>query len=123
VAERNNIKVQKPAKIDLVVGKKSSCKVLIKNQPFRALIDSGADVSLLSADVYDKLKLDKQELGPPTVDLTTVTGDNIDVEGCQNISFCLGSQQYNHEFHVVNHIHAKVILGFDFITENSVKVS
>lgn len=38
-------------------GYPNSCLIKIEKQRFRALVDSGADISLMKRDVYDSLKI------------------------------------------------------------------
>ena len=62
-------------------GNPSSCVIKINKQKFRALLDSGAEVSLIHTKVYKSLK------NKPTLKETNCTTmiskeDSIDVDGC-----------------------------------------
>ena len=67
-------------KIELA-GNPNSCVIKINSQKFRALLDSGAEVSLIHTRLYKSLK-GLPKLRKQNALLQSVKGDSIQVDGC-----------------------------------------
>ena len=87
----------------------------------RALVDSGAKVSLIQPTVYEHLKK-TVKLGKKKVSLKSVNGDKIEVKGAIDLSFKVGQNMLQHKFHVVKGINRKVFLGKDWLLHNGVRL-
>ena len=87
-----------------------------------ALIDSGAPVSLLSYDEYNKIdEKFKSPLSMPSVALKSVTGQSLDVVGATSVTFFISEKlRVVHEFQVVKNLQPyEAILGLDFLAHPS----
>ena len=89
------------------------------NVPVSFLIDTGAGVSLLQGNIWDKIRSDDHKLTTVTLQrLVGVDGMPIRVRGSILIQFSIGSMEFNHEFVVADHITAEAIFGLDFLEAN-----
>lgn len=80
------------------------------------LVDTGAGVSLLSKDVWDRLNRSEGTLKPVvTQQIVGVDGIPIRIEGSASVPVAIGKATFNHEFIVANEITAEAILGLDFL--------
>ena len=102
-------------KIELA-GNPNSCIIKINKQKFRALLDSGAEVSLIHTKVYKSLK-NKPKLKKQTALLQSVKGDSIDVDGCALIEYEIGKEKQEHEFFIVPQMNRNIILGRDWLKQ------
>ena len=123
VGAKCDSRVPKEMKINVVSGNKCSCPIKISKLQFRALVDTGADLSLISSGCLAQLKMDENLLQAPTVNLSTVNGQSLHVVGRVTLSVKLGGTVCRNEFHIVDGINSSVILGYDFITSHDVQLS
>ena len=107
-------------KINLA-GNPSSCLLKIEKQKFRALVDSGAEVSLMHERVYRSLK-QAPKLTNKVINLQSVNGGVLDVKGCAEISFEIKGEKLKHVFYVVGNMNRNLILGRDWMTQNGVRL-
>ena len=90
----------------------------------RALIDTGAQKSCISAGVYQNLN-NSTEISSDS-GFTSFKGANgapLQVLGTCYIQLTLGGQQFNHLFYVLASLDLPIILGADFLEENGIDVS
>ena len=116
--QRTSAMPEKNFSINLA-GSPSSCVIQLGKQRCRALVDTGAEVSLVHRRIFDKLK-DGYVMGMQKVNLQAVNGDKLQVDGCATIKFKLGGQKFQHTFYVVDGLNRNVILGRDWIIDNKV---
>ena len=91
----------------------------MNNVPVSFLIDTGAGVSLLQGNVWDKIRSKDQKLMTVTLQrLVGVDGIPIRIRGSTLIQFSIGSMEFKHEFVIADHITAEAILGLDFLEAN-----
>ena len=102
-----------------LAGSPNSCVIQLGKQRYRALVDTGAEVSLVHRRVFDKLK-HGYDLGKQKVNLQAVNGNKLQVDGCATIKFKLGGRKFQHTFYVVDGLNRNVILGRDWIIDNMV---
>ena len=102
-----------------LAGSPNSCVIQLGKQRYRALVDTGAEVSLVHRRVFDKLK-HGYVLGKQKVNLQAVNGNKLQVDGCATIKFKLGGRKFHHTFYVVDGLNRNVILGKDWIINNKV---
>ena len=96
--------------------KDSTISVNIARLNFRALIDTGAAVTAVSARVWQKCASNLSlNLGPPNHDsITTVDGCLLKVIGRVMLPFAIGSKIFPFEAHVIQDLTSDAILGRDF---------
>ena len=102
-------------KIELV-GNPNSCIIRINNQKYCALLDSGAEVSLVHSRIYNCLR-DKPKLKKQSALLQSVKGDSIDVDGCALLKYAIGKEKQEHEFFIVQQMNRNIILGRDWLKQ------
>ncbi len=106
--------------ISVVDGDKCTCPINIDKQKFRALLDTGATVSIISDQ---SVKNKQNKIIPSSVNLKTVSGQHLKVLGQIFLKVKLGTTSVSHWFHVVKGITNSLILGFDFISKNNVQLN
>ena len=99
--------------------KDSTISVNIAHLNFRALIDTGAAVTAVSARVWQKCASNLSlNLGPPNHDsITTVDGCLLKVIGRVMLPFAIDSKIFPFEAHVIQDLTSDVILGRNFFRE------
>ena len=110
------------ASVDLESGTKF-CKINFGKFSTPALVDSGADISLISSKTLKKVKpefiLQKHA---PLVQLKGVTGHWLNVLARVMVKFKIGKKLLTHEFHVVQDLSKSMILGIDFMEKQNATV-
>ncbi len=83
------------------------------------LIDTGAVVSILSFNIFEKLPLTHpriQKVITKQRNFKSASGDKIESKDFFQISFTFGDARLWHYFHIVERVNEKCILGLDFLT-------
>ena len=108
---------------DLHTGAKL-CPVKIGEDKIYALVDSGADVSLISENCFKKTKNKHIVSYVKLADIAMkgVTGHSIQVLGRARIIVCVGREQVAHEFYVVSNSTKPMILGSDFLISTGASI-
>ena len=94
---------------------------MIKNKKLRALVDSGAQCSLLHYKIYQTLD-NLPKLNKKKVNLQSVNGNSLNCVGSIDIEFSIKSVKMNHTFYVVSDMNRNVILGRDWLVKNGVRL-
>ena len=102
-----------------LAGDPSSCLVRIGKSRFRALVDTGAEMSLIHVRAYNSLKK-KFPLEKSAVRLQDVSGGMIKTIGTITVPLRVGQQNIESRFLVVDGINRNLILGRDWLAENKV---
>jgi hypothetical protein len=103
------------------IGCPNSCIIKIERNKYRTLVDTGAEVSLIHRRVYESLQ-NKPRLISRNINLQTVSGLPLKVDGCINLMFSIGGTDIQHMFYVMPEINRNVILGKDWLTANGVRL-
>ena len=100
------------------------CPVSVGTEHILALVDSGADLSIVSAKVLKKIKphLVKKQTDSKQTLLRSVTGDTLIVLGLVQIHLSFGNQKFWHHFHVIENTTKKMILESDFLFETGATI-
>ena len=98
----------------------NSCLLKIQGQKYRALIDSGAECSMIHRRVYNSLK-NPPKLKPVNCLLQSVRGDLIETDGVLDLEFQMGSERLTHSFIVSPELNRSALLGRDFLFSHSVR--
>ena len=121
----DNIKRKTPIKNQVlsvdVNSAPNSCLVYIGKTRWRALIDTGADISVMSERMHKKLR-NKSGIKPVSQALQGAGGKPLKVKGVTNLSFQLGKKEYNQKFYVVKEASRNLILGIDFLKKNQARI-
>ena len=101
---------------------KNTVNVSINNRKSSALCDTGASVSCISKQFFDKAFLnDKPNINPCHVKyIVGVGGTNHQVLGVVEINVNFGTLGLTYPFYVVEELHYSIILGHDFLKAHSV---
>ena len=104
--------------------KDSTISVDIAHLNFRALIDTGAAVTAISARVWQRCASNiSLNLGPPNHDsITTVDGCLLKVMGRVMLPFAIGSKIFPFEAHVIQDLTSDVTLGRNFFEKFCAKI-
>ena len=82
------------------------------------LVDSGANVSILSKQTIENLPyFIKPKLEPVNTSLISLTGESTPFLGKTEVEICIGNQKVKHTFLIAD-IKQDGILGLDFLTKN-----
>lgn len=113
----------KPQKIFVIKtsGNPNSCLIETHGCKFRALVDTGAEVSLISTRAYRQMK-HRPQLAESKVALQGASGDSLHVRGLVALEFEVGGVKTTHSFHVVDNANRNVILGCDWLTKHRVRL-
>ena len=95
--------------------------IKFEKQKYRALLDSGAEVSLISRRVYDSLKI-KPKLLKHNLNLATAGNTPLHVDGYSDFKFTVGGLSMSHKFYVVRNLNRNVIIGLDWLKSRGVRV-
>lgn len=98
----------------------NSCLLKIQGQKYRALIDSGAECSMIHRRVYNSLK-NPPKLKPVNCLLQSVRGDLIETDGVLDLEFQMGSERLTHSFIVSPELNRSALLGRDFLFLHSAR--
>ncbi len=71
--------------------------------------------------VYDSLKT-QPKLQNKKVNLNSVSGDSLKIDGSVNLAFSIGGTEMQHTFFVVREINRNLILGSDWLRQNGVRI-
>ncbi|KAL0157406.1 hypothetical protein M9458_048652, partial [Cirrhinus mrigala] len=98
--------------IDMV----DDCNSVLKNND---VMDSGSSVSLMSADFRMSIPtLRNRPLKKDYVSAHAVNGQMLDTLGTITVTFQLGTESWQHVFHVLRKTTQTVLLGWDFLLKN-----
>ena len=104
-----------------MAGNPSSCIIKIGKNRYRTLIDSGAEVSLISKSMFDHLP-GNYKLFREKPNLQAVNGGSLSVLGRVNITFSMNGLALTHDFYVTSGLNRNFILGRDFLKTNGIRL-
>ena len=90
-------------------------------QTVYCLVDSGAMISCISRNVLQNCLPNAKIFNSRLTSITGVCGETHPVLGETSISLRLGDLELRQNFTILGTLHAKVILGIDFIRSHKVK--
>ena len=85
------------------------------------LYDTGADISCINAEIFDKIPVDKR---PPaleianTMNFKSAGGQDLRVQGRFHVQALVEGRNVLHDFYVIRDLNEPVIFGIDFIEAN-----
>ena len=90
----------------------------VNNVPAKFLIDTGAAATVISSELWEKSKLEGEQLTvPPGKRLVSVQGDPLQLKGSTQIEMSIGGVVFRTEAVVADSLTTDVILGRDFLKE------
>lgn len=97
----------------------SNVRGVVEGTEVTILVDSGATVSLISADFRMSVPaLRNRPLKNNYIDSRAVNGQMLDTLGTIEVTFRLGPTCWQHTFHVLRESTQSVLLGLDFLRAN-----
>lgn len=100
---------------------KTSVLVDIYGQRFRALVDSGSEVTVINKKITERFP-DSELFRSTEITLRSATGNAIIVAGELDLTFRLGKRYIRHTCIVAENITQNVILGRDFLQTHDMKI-
>lgn len=98
-------------------------KVRVHNEDIAMLVDTGANVTLLSQNFVNQLKTScKPDIRPVNTSLVTATGESTPFHGQTNVTLSIGSKCYDHNVLIAN-ISNDGILGLNFLVKHASNVN
>ena len=104
-----------------VAGSPKCVSIQIGKQRYRTLVDTGAEVSLVSEKTWGKFHPQPRMTKTP-VTLHSVSGEGLNVRGKVSLKFSLGGKKFTHTFIVVRGMDRSFIMGTDFMKEHGVRI-
>ena len=102
-------------------GNPNSCLVYFGKDRVRALVDTGADICVMSEKIYKKSSV-RRKLKPVSQTLQGAGGKFLHTLGITEVTFRLGSRHYTQKFYVVRKASRNLILGLDFLRKNNARI-
>lgn len=91
----------------------------VGGQNVRALLDTGASISVMSSNFLNKTNYRSAKLiKPQHQKIKGVTGNYLKVLGMLDINLEIDGVSFQHKVHVIQDLHHSFILGLDFLTAN-----
>ena len=114
-----------PARISPITSKSPKCQVNILGSWTAALVDSGADISVVQSKLLKTLHrgaiLKRRRQGGPKK-CVSASGHDLGPEGQVVLRFALGGKHITHTFLVVRNLHQGLILGDDFLAQKGAHI-
>ena len=99
----------------------NTISIRIGSRICRALIDTGADVSVVHSKVFKSIK-PRPDLISKSIKLQTANGSRLKFKGETSLEFKVGEQRSRYDFFVVENLKRNVILGRDWLKKNQVGI-
>lgn len=91
----------------------------VGGQNVRALLDTGASISVMSSNFLNKTSYQSAKLiKPQHQKIKGVTGNYLEVLGMLDINLEIDGVSFQHQVHIIQDLHHSFILGLDFLTAN-----
>ena len=98
-------------------------KLNTNGKSLKAVLDTGAKVSLINKQLYDQIPCKcKTALHPSILWLIAANMLEINNAGVSNITFQLGNTMLTHKFVVSKSLGKEILLGIDFVYGNQIKL-
>ena len=104
------------------LGKPKSVVINFQKNRVRALVDTGAEVSLINYKVFQNLK-QKPKIRPPPSSLHCANGGPLHIKGVTELNFKLGEEMFTHTFYVVTNLFRNCLLGNDFLEKEGAVIN
>lgn len=104
---------------------KPTCQVNFRTHTVQAVVDTGADISVISTQCYKNI---------PTTNIVhtnhtgvkrcfSASGEELDITGMTTLVFTLNTKNYEHNFLVIKNLRKPLILGSDFLGDHEAEIS
>ena len=90
-------------------------------QRYRALVDTGAEISLMHTRVFESLK-PRPKLLAKKISLQSVNGEALEVDGCVDVNFKIGGTEVRQVFYVIPNMNRNLILGRNMLFKNRARI-
>ena len=103
------------------MGSPNSVSIRLGRRTYRALVDTGAEVSVISERVYRSLR-PKPELIKKKINLQAANGSPLHIVGSTRLHVKIGNQLTPHDFFIVRNLSRNFILGRDWLMQNGARM-
>ena len=93
---------------------------MVKNK-FRSLVGTDAEVFSTQHRVYNSLKV-KPKLQHKKINLSSVNGDALKIDGCIKLTFTIGDTEMQHLFYIMRDMNRNLILGTGLLHQHGVRI-
>lgn len=98
--------------------------LVIEDTVVHAVIDTGADVSLISEEFrISTPTLRQRPLVKQFIPLTSIFGDTLDSVGTLSANVTLGKRTVSHSFQVIRNCSKALVLGWDFLSMHKIVIN
>ena len=109
--------------LNIARGRPKSIILKFQKQRIRALIDTGAEVSIISDRVFHNLQRHSKLQTNVNLELQCANGNPLQVLGVASLDFKIGNKIFKHHFYVVKNLSRNCLLGNDFLEKNDVIIN
>ena len=122
-ANRERFKDRREARVYQVLkeGSDFTCSVLLGGRKVRALVDTGASVSLINSKTYRRLGR-KEKLRPVDLYLSQADSSRMRIEGITWLPFQLARTRGDMKVYVALDLCGELILGSDWLKQNKAQI-
>ena len=90
-------------------------------QRYRALVDTGAEISLTHTRVFESLK-PRPKLLAKKISLQSVNGEALEVDACVDVNSKIGGTEVRQVFYVIPNMNRNLILGRNMLFKNRARI-
>ena len=101
---------------------KNLMTVMFGSRHIPCLLDTGADISAISKYCLNQVAPNAKIRYSNLTNITGVCGEIHKVLGTVTLDFKCEQFEFRHNFHVFEHLHARMLVGIDFMKANNVQV-
>ena len=103
------------------VRKQELCSLLVYRTEINALLDTGAEQSCMSMDMFARLKLPINVVKVPK--LRNASDKDMKTHGVMTVKFKMGNTIFTQEFEVCDNLVRPIIIGRDFTVNNFIGIA
>ena len=101
---------------------KNLMQIKLGNQTVNCFLDTGAEISAISHHLLKQVAPEAKIRQSNLINIVGVCGERHSVLGLVDLNFECEGLTFRQSFHVIEHLHVKMIVGLDFLQKNNVTV-
>ena len=104
-----------------LAGDPKCISIQIGKQRYRALVDTGAEISIVSEKIVNRF-FPRPNIAKTTAALYAVDGGKLKVAGQVTLEFKIGAKKFSHTFIIVRDLERPFLIGTDFMQKHGVRI-